>query len=221
MDRIRCTWYMCACGNGYYYGYGFGETGECENCAPEIWQNREVYSKEVYRISAQYWPIIPGVSKKLKGWDIVVDHIVPISYGWREQIPVHRMASMDNLQVVCTHDNHKKHSAGPEEWREHITEANWRYWVVGGNNVLYNYLDLLARDYALDYISVAGAMIRNPTEFSVGKTLIRSGKKIQRADKSFEVVWISETGEEKAIKGNDLSETEDLGRIKRYKAKKA
>ena len=50
---------------------------------------------------------IEGIEKRKLG-AYVVDHIVPISIGYLAGIPISKMASLENLQLITHSDNNKK-----------------------------------------------------------------------------------------------------------------
>jgi len=54
---------------------------------------------------------VPGANEK----GMVVDHIVPILFGWEYNIPIELMSNLKNLQCISAEKNLKKGSSITEE----------------------------------------------------------------------------------------------------------
>jgi 5-methylcytosine-specific restriction endonuclease McrA len=65
------------------------------------------YYKLVWQYTDMYSPLIDGI--ELRGWrGLHIDHIVPISYGEKNNIPPHLIGSYENLIMLRYDENIKK-----------------------------------------------------------------------------------------------------------------
>lgn len=93
-------------------------------------ERRAYYFRICRRISETNMSKIPGIEKR-KNKEYDVDHIVPISYGFKHKIPVELISSAENLQVITHKENVEKSG--------HITELaarlllKWGIWEAKGN----------------------------------------------------------------------------------------
>ena len=60
----------------------------------------------VWNLTEQNSVFVPKI--ELRGKGVHLDHIVPISYGFENNINPHLIASTDNLQIIPAKDNLKK-----------------------------------------------------------------------------------------------------------------
>lgn len=65
-----------------------------------------LYMGKVYDLTESNCSIVNGIEKR--GADYHLDHIVPVRYGYKKQIPIELMASAENLQILSKTDNIKK-----------------------------------------------------------------------------------------------------------------
>ena len=68
---------------------------------------KSAYWNKVWKLSNENAINVEGISKrKWKEYDL--DHIVPIKYGYDNNIPAELIASVDNLRVIPHKDNYTK-----------------------------------------------------------------------------------------------------------------
>ena len=68
---------------------------------------KKEYFKECRRLSLKNIKKIPGIElRKFNEFD--VDHIVPISYGYKKKIPVELIGSVENMRIIPHKDNLSK-----------------------------------------------------------------------------------------------------------------
>jgi hypothetical protein len=66
-----------------------------------------IYKNKVDRLTEKIAHLVPGIEKrKWREWDL--DHIIPISFGFKNNIPPENMALLSNLQVIPHQSNAKK-----------------------------------------------------------------------------------------------------------------
>ncbi len=76
---------------------------------PELTKNKSKKTKARYysrcwNITEENSKYLPGIKKrKFKEYDI--DHIVPISYGYKHNIPPHLIGSIENIQLIEHSEN--------------------------------------------------------------------------------------------------------------------
>lgn len=67
-------------------------------------QQRRAYRKKVWELTEQNKHLIPGIEKRsFRGYHI--DHIIPITYGFKHNIAPEKIASIDNLRMLFHEDN--------------------------------------------------------------------------------------------------------------------
>jgi hypothetical protein len=65
------------------------------------------YYKRVWELTEAVAAHIPGIEKR--GFnDYHIDHITPISYGYKHNIPPHEIANIDNLRMLPYKENMRK-----------------------------------------------------------------------------------------------------------------
>jgi hypothetical protein len=158
----KMRWNICHCGNGYRMPYG-KLVDHCEECMAGY--DYEFYNKQVRRLTTAYRGLIPGIDKVVDAngkltLGYVIDHIVPVFFGFRVGIPIHRIAQVDNLQIMAYDDNgiHGKMVMLPDEWRNHLTGMIWKYSYQGEQSI-----DLfgLCNKKGLDYVGVCSRVTKN------------------------------------------------------------
>jgi len=88
-----------------------------ENCTldPEKQRKKEYY-KIVWEYTEQNAPNVPNI--ELRGKDYHLDHIMPIAYGFKNDIDPAIIGALDNLQILTHRDNFLKAAKYKPETKE-------------------------------------------------------------------------------------------------------
>lgn len=93
---------------------------------------REYHYKTMVRIASH------GMAQRMDGIElrqmrvIELDHIVPISLGYKLSIPISKMASLENLRLIPAIENTKKGGKLTPEGIELLIK--WGYQIIYENN---------------------------------------------------------------------------------------
>ena len=128
-SNVRVSCKCERCGKKYIQRFG-RDTSICYPCRklelmkssrnpswrPDI-DERKRYTTQVRHLSEKIYrenkeiinPLdLPRVRAKREAFGYQLDHIISIKRGYEEQIPVEKIASIDNLQMLLWEDNHNK-----------------------------------------------------------------------------------------------------------------
>ena len=108
--KLQCNFYD---GNKYKALLSLSESNRTiiKEVYPELFKTKRKKKKEkleyynkCWKITEQNAPLIKDIEKrKFKSYDI--DHIVPISYGYRNNIPAELIGSLENLRMLPNKEN--------------------------------------------------------------------------------------------------------------------
>lgn len=108
------TYKCCKCNVNYptsSYNLSINEGVVCYECKSKKAHNkqsRKAYYKEVKTLT-ELQPILQLENSDKRGWEgYHLDHIVPISYGFKHNIPTSLISSIENLRFIPKEDNMNK-----------------------------------------------------------------------------------------------------------------
>lgn len=105
-DNISLTWEQKRANKEGFTGYiPYIRWVENSTIDPEL-QRKKDYYKLVWEFTEANAPNVPSID--LRGQDYHIDHIIPISYGFKTGIDPAIIGALDNLQMLSKRDNFLK-----------------------------------------------------------------------------------------------------------------